>query len=159
MQVVLITVIRTASRAEPRQSDTDVAEPLGFSPAQYHIPVLCIIKVRPPMGGVSYSVAVAGRLPVAQQRGWEGRVLGATRRRTCSAVEAPGTVWPPACRRKSQPQSPLRTSAALCIVSLERDGEGNFCRVGVATGQPREEAVDVSRNVSVCARVSHNNYY
>ena len=115
-----------------------------------------IIKVRPPMGGVSYSVAVAGRLPVAQQRGWGGRVLGATRRRTCSAVEAPGTVWPPACRRKSQPQSPLRTSAALCIVvSLERDGEGNFCRVGVATtGQPREEAVDVSRNVSVCARVS-----
>ena len=117
------------------------------------------IKVRPPMGGVSYSVAVAGRLPVAQQRGWEGRVLGATRRRTCSAVEAPGTVWPPACRRKSQPQSPLRTSATLCIVSLERDGEGNFCRVGVATGQPREEAVDVSRNVPVCARVSHNNYY
>ena len=34
------------------------------------------------MGGVSYSVAVAGRLPVAQQRGWERRVLGATRRRT-----------------------------------------------------------------------------
>ena len=88
-------------------------------------------------GGVSYSVAVAGRLPVAQQRGWEGRVLGATRRRTCSAVEAPGTVWPPACRRKSQPQSPLRTSAALCIVSLERDGEGNFCRVGVYSDSDR----------------------
>ena len=116
-------------------------------------------KSAPPMGGVSYSVAVAGRLPVAQQRGWEGRVLGATRRRTCSAVEAPGTVWPPACRRKSQPQSPLRTSATLCIVSLERDGEGNFCRVGVATGQLREEAADVSCNVPVCARVSHNNYY
>ena len=30
--------------------------------------------------------------------------------------------------------------------------------VGVATGQPGE-AVDVSRNVVVCARVRHNNYY
>ena len=31
------------------------------------------IKVRPPTGGVSYSGgAVAGRLPVSQQRGWEG---------------------------------------------------------------------------------------
>ena len=29
----------------------------------------------------------------------------------------------------------------------------------IATGQPPEEAADVSRNVSVCARVSHNNYY
>ena len=28
-------------------------------------------------------------------------------------------------------------SATLCIVSLERDGEGNFCRVGVATGDDR----------------------
>ena len=111
------------------------------------------------MGGASYSVAVAERLPVAQQRGGEGRVLGATRRKICSAAEAPGTVWPSSCRRKSQPQSALRTSATLCIVSLERDGEGNFYRAGVATGQPREEAADVSRNVPVCARVSHNNYY
>merc|ERR1711965_1234210 len=113
------------------------------------------------MGGVRYSVAVAGAPTCCAAAGWEGRVLGATtRRRACSAVEAPGTVWPPACRRKSQPQSPLRTSATLCIVSLERDGEGKFCRVGVATtGQLREEAADVSCNVSVCARVSHNNYY
>ena len=51
-----------------------------------------------------------------------------------------------------------RTSATLCIVSLERDGEGNSFRVGVATEQPGE-AVDVSRNVVVCARVRHNNYY
>ena len=29
-------------------------------------------KSAPPYGGVSYSVAVAGRLPVAQQRGWGG---------------------------------------------------------------------------------------
>ena len=50
------------------------------------------------------------------------------------------------------------TPATLFIVPLERDGEGNSCRVGVATGQPRG-GVDVSRNVSVCARVSHNNYY
>ena len=110
------------------------------------------------MGGVSYSGVVAGRLPVSQQRGWEGRVLGATRRRIFSAVEGSGTVWLAAWRRKSQPQSPLRTSATLCIVSLERDGEGNFCRVGVATGQPGE-AVEVSRNVVVCARARHNNYY
>ena len=54
----------------------------------------CILyKSAPPMGGVSYSVADAGRLPVSQQRGWEGRVLGATRRRIFSAVEGPGTVW------------------------------------------------------------------
>ena len=99
------------------------------------------------MGGVSYSVAVAGRLPVAQQRGWEGRVLGATRRRTCSAVEAPGTVWPPACRRKSQPQSPLRTSATLCIVSLERDGEGNFCtQGGRSTRAPHSHRYASQRN-------------
>jgi len=78
-------------------------------------------------------------------------VLGSTRRRIFSAVEGSGTVWLAAWRRKSQPQSPLRTSATLCIVSLERDGEGNFCRVGVATGQPGE-AVEVSRNVVVCAR-------
>ena len=84
-------------------------------------------------------------------------MLASTRRRIFSAVEGSGTVFPAAWRRKSQPQSPLRTSATLCIVSLERDGEGNFCRVGVAAGQPRE-AVDVSRNVSVCARVIHNNY-
>ena len=38
------------------------------------------LKSAPPYGGgVSCSVAVAGRLPVAQQQGWEGRVLGATR--------------------------------------------------------------------------------
>ena len=110
------------------------------------------------MGGVSYSVAGAGRLPASPQRGWEGRVLGATRRGIFSAVEGPGTVWLPACRRKSQPRRPLRTSATLCIVSLERDGEGNSFRVGVATEQPGE-AVDVSRNVVVCARVRHNNYY
>ena len=85
-------------------------------------------------------------------------MLGATRRRIFSAVEGSGTVWPAAWRRKSQPQSPLRTSVTLCIVFLERDGEGNSCRVGVATGQPGE-AYEVNRNVVVCARVRHNNYY
>ena len=85
-------------------------------------------------------------------------MLGATRRRIFSAVEGSGTVWPAAWRRKSQPQSPLRTSATLCIVSLERDGEGNFCRVSVVTGRPGD-AVEVSRIMVVCARARHNNYY